>query len=391
MSRFVVVLLVAALTVLTVCGQTASGQEDDRLGFVGKDVSKEFISDVLALKYQVGNNTKRINSLETHIKTNAATDAELQRIADANNITIQEQESLLADLQDAIDTLLQPLIEEVTAPFAGRLIETTLQNIFRIEEIAFGLGNLGRRLHEEESGRLLSPIAIETAKKCSEELAKIAAAILKNNATIYELEEAFNINEVDIAFLQSTVEQNEANIAALIATISGIREFLTNLWAQAALASQLLTGLQNSTTLPATLVINDFLNVGTTVAELSVNATGGVLTNTTLQASCPVGKTLLGGGCEIVLPDGVTLADIAPYIKDGPSGPVTFASLSFPLTNIEDYANNRVSCDVTVAAASSTSPDAAYWEGAPFPLTFRAEALCYDTPTEVFGGFFSPI
>eukprot|EP00889_Picochlorum_renovo_P003593 jgi/Picre1/30623/NNA_005984.t1 len=64
-------------------------------------------------------------------------------------------------------------------------------------------------------GAFLGANAIQTAKKCGDELAALAAAIIKNNATISSLETAFDGNEIDIATLEATVTANEANLAVL--------------------------------------------------------------------------------------------------------------------------------------------------------------------------------
>lgn len=208
------------------------------------------------------------------------------------------------------------------------------------------------------------------------ELAKLAVDILSNNASIYELQEAFETNEANLAILQSTVEENEGDIADLTAAISLLREGIVTFQANVLERTENITIIGGLGSIPNIQDVNDALNVSSVANQVSVPATGGDLTSATVSASCDIGQALLGGSCFIDLPDEVTLADIAPYITETQGGPVTFASLSFPKT--EDYANNQVDCNLAVTSASSTAQTSAYWQDAPFPLVFRAEALCYD-------------
>eukprot|EP00889_Picochlorum_renovo_P008603 jgi/Picre1/35633/NNA_003094.t1 len=354
------------------------GQDDqaERFGLVGKETSKDYINNVLQLKYQVSNNTKRINTLRTHIAENAAETAVLQEISNANGVTIQEQGSLVVNVTNFLIDPIFPLAF-LNQQLYSELEDTVLQTSTKVDQIVTGLSNLGRRLRSDsDSGRIISPIAIETAKKCSDELAKLAVAILSNNASLSELQEAFETNEANLAILQSTVEQNEDEIADLTAAISLLREGITTFQTNLLERTENITTIGGLTSLPNIQDVNSLLNVSSIASEVEVPATGGALTAATITASCGIDQALLGGGCSIDLPDEVTLADIAPYITESQGGPVTFASFSFPKT--EDYANNKVDCDLLVTSASSTAQTSAYWQDAPFPLVFRAEALCYD-------------
>ena len=87
------------------------GQDDqaERLGLVGKESSKDFINNVLQLKYQVSNNTKRINTLRTHIAENAAETAALQKISNANAVSIDEQGLVLLGIFNFLISEVFPL------------------------------------------------------------------------------------------------------------------------------------------------------------------------------------------------------------------------------------------------------------------------------------------
>ena len=370
--RFAILALLSAAAVVQ--GQT---EQADRLGLIGKEPSKEFIGNVIDLKYQVGNNTKRINTLKTVIATNTAETATLQKIANANNQTIQEQFSLLRDLNSLYDIVIA-IFQNISDQLNDQLITSVSETIANVQSIVSGLNNLGRRLQANDEGRLISPIAIETAKKCSEELAKLATLILNNNATLYELQNIYNnTNEVNIAILQNTVEENEDNIEIIVNSIAEFRAFLEEDIIQLIERTLLnLTVIPITSELPSIQAINNLLNVSSTAVKGVVPASGGTLQAGTLISSCEPGKSLLGGSCYLDLPDGVTLAGISPYIKDVQGGATTFASLSFPM--IPDYANDQIICNLTVTAASAATPTTAYWEDAPFPLTFISEALCYD-------------
>ncbi|KAI8111135.1 hypothetical protein M9434_004708 [Picochlorum sp. BPE23] len=370
------ILALIAATACLVQAQT----ETDRLGLIGKEASKEFINNVVQLKYQVANNTNRISTLTTHIAENAGDTATLQEVADSNNVKILEQESLL---QDIVNFIIDPVfpLAFTNSELYSNLEDVTLQTSSRVEQILAQLpSSLGRRLLQSEQSdeRLVSPVAIETAKKCSEELAKLAAKILSNNASIYELEEAYQTNEANITILQSTVEENEAGIADIVAAIStlraGLQDFDDNLLERASN----ITSIGFNAALPNIETVTDALNVSSVVSVSEVPASGGSLTAATVTASCGT-NVLLGGGCYIDFPEGLILADLAPYIKESQGGPTVFASLSFPMT--EDYSSMEVNCDLTVTSESATSPSSAYWEDAPFPLVFRAEALCYNEAT----------
>ncbi len=354
------------------------GQDDqaERLGLVGKESSKDFINNVLQLKYQVSNNTKRINTLRTHIAENAAETAALQKISNANAVSIDEQGLVLLGIFNFLISEVTPLAF-TNEQLYGELEDAVEQTSTKVDQIVAGLNNLGRRLRSDsDSGRIISPIAIETAKKCSDELAKLATAILSNNASIFELQEAFETNEANLTTLQSTVEENEADIADLVDFISSLREGISAFQANVLERTKNVTLIGALGSLPNIQDVNDALNVSSVTDELEIPASGGSLTAGTVTASCGTGQTLLGGSCYIDLPDEVTLADIAPYITESQGGPVTFVSLSFPKT--EDYANERVDCNLNVTSASTTAQDSAYWGEAPFPLVFKAEALCYD-------------
>lgn len=371
MLRFAILALLSAAAVVQ--GQT---EQADRLGLIGKEPSAEFIRDVLELKYQVGNNTKRINTLKTVITTNTEQTAILQEIANANNQTIQEQFSLLEDLGD-IYTFATALLQTLNDQLNDQLMTSVETTATSVQNILTGLNNLGRRLQADSDDRLISPIAIETAKKCSDELAKIATYILKNNATLIELQDVYNnTNEVNIAVLQNTVEENEANIILITNSIAEFRALL-----EQDIIELIQRTLINFTVTPflgdlaSIEAINDVLDVSSVVTEVLAPASGALLQAGSIEASCGTGRRLLGGSCYIDLPDGVTLADISPYIKDVQGGTPTFASLSFPMNT--DYPNNKIVCSLTVTTASASSPTIAYWEDAPFPLSFKAEALCY--------------
>ena len=385
----------AILLVLCAAGtlaQESPVNEDDRLGILGKENSKELIQNVLNLKYQIGNNTARIKALNVSIQANAATDVILQAQADTNAATIEHQASLVTDIEDAVTNLIEVLQNNFTLPFALQLVETVGSQLEQINTITANLNSLGRRRllqatdEANVEDRLLAPITIETAKKCDAELIKLGAAVLKNNQSVYELSANYDINEVDIAILEATVAQNQANITALVSRIEALRSDLEQRQSILAGGTILTTVVQNITGLGATEAINGLLDVTSTQTIFPVES-GSVLPNRNVEATCPIGDLLIGGSCEIVIPDGVTLADLAPYITNG-AGTQKFASLSFPLT--EDYTNNQVSCTASVVATDGTTTDTnATWEAAPFTLQYRAEALCYNSQGNVTTNPFS--
>jgi translation initiation factor 2B subunit (eIF-2B alpha/beta/delta family) len=373
----------AILLVLCVAGTMAQESspvnEDDRLGILGKENSKQLIQDLLNLKFQVGNNTARIKALNISIQANAATDAILQAKADANAATIAHQASLVTEVEDAITDLIEVLQNNFTLPFAQQLVESVSNQVDQITSITASLDSLGRRrLHQaaddvNSEDRLLAPITIETAKKCEAELVKLGAAVLKNNQSVYELSADYDTNEVDIATLEATVAQNQANITALVSRIEALRNDLEQRQSILIAGTLVTAVVQNITGLGATKAINGLLDVASTQTVFPVNS-GSLLPNTNVDATCPTGDSLIGGSCEIVIPDGLALSDLAPYITNG-GGTQMFASLSFPLT--EDYTNNLISCTASVDATDGTTQDTnATWAG-PFTLQYRAEALCY--------------
>lgn len=415
-----VAIVVLALVVLV--GHHVYGQEDSaRLGW-GKQQSEDLIKDTLLLKGQVLNNTKRIHVLQSRIPANTARTAALQELADENTNTINNQFGLLSDLNDTIVNALDAVQDEVAIPLGLNTLLAVVNQLTQIADIDSSLGGQnqvilplsavtnqlaeivdidtsslsisGRKLMQAGEDRFLSPLTITTAKKCGEELAAVAAAIIKNNATISALETAYDGNEVDIATLEATVTTNEANLIKLIALAKELRDQLEARHVALNVLALRTVFFQNATGVTATEAINSLLNVvpiesTRDVAPGSRLPTSG---NSTVDivASCPTGWRLLSGGCSINYQAGADLANLQALFVDGPGVGAIQLPTFLNVTTDEDFTDNTVTCvpGVVAAGGSSATPitTEAYWSAnATFSLQYTAEALCFENLPEITG------
>ncbi|KAI8101389.1 hypothetical protein M9435_001495 [Picochlorum sp. BPE23] len=383
---------IVVLALVVLAGHHAYGQEESsRLGF-GKQMSKDLIESTLLLKAQVLNNTNRIHVLQSRIPANTARTETLQELADENTNTINDQFGLLGDLNNTIFSVMDRIRDEVTFPSVGDTFEAVINQVIQISDIDASLSNLRRRLMQDDEGRVLAPIAIQTAKKCGEELAALAAAIIKNNATISSLETAFDGNEIDIATLEATVTANEANLAVLRNVTKEMRDQLE--LRQVLLSAGTLRTIffQNATGVTATEAINNLLNVSSIISTTDVAPGSRLPYNNSgiddIVASCPNGWRLLSGSCRINYQTGGNLEDLQVLFVDGPATGATQLATFPSLTIREDYTDSTVTCvpDVVAAGGSSATPttNESYWSAdAPFSLEYTAEALCFEDLPEI--------